>query len=118
VIDRWNRRMAIRAILGGLVGLIAGAVTSRDSVHREDSGWLSTQGARLIDGRGRPVRLLGLNWAGAETEAMVPGGTYPPGGGIVEGAVEPYGWHGADWREPIASPLRDLFRSLVQDGPR
>jgi endoglucanase len=76
VVARWHRRTVIRAILGGLVGVSVAAVTSRDSVHRVESGWLSTRGAHLIDGRGRAVRLLGLNWAGAETEAMVPGGLH------------------------------------------
>jgi aryl-phospho-beta-D-glucosidase BglC (GH1 family) len=64
----------IAAILGGVVGVIAAVTTSRDSVQRGESAWLSTHGARLIDGQGRGIRLLGLNWAGAETEAMVPGG--------------------------------------------
>jgi endoglucanase len=74
VTPRWNRRTVIAAIVGGVVGVVVAAATSRDSVHRDQSGWLSAHGASLIDGQGRRVRLLGLNWAGAETEAMVPGG--------------------------------------------
>lgn len=66
----------IRAILGGLAGVVVAAAASRDTVHGGASGWLSTRGAHLVDGQGRRVRLVGLNWAGAETEAMVPGGLH------------------------------------------
>jgi endoglucanase len=45
-------------------------------------------------------------------------GTYPPGAGVVEDAVEPYGWLGADWRVPVPGPLRALLGRLVLDAGR
>jgi aryl-phospho-beta-D-glucosidase BglC (GH1 family) len=73
---RLSRRKVMAAVLRGMAGVVLAAVTARDASHLGESGWLSTRGARLVDGQGRSVRLLGLNWAGAETAAMVPGGLH------------------------------------------
>jgi len=74
VTARWSRRKLIKTVLGGAAGVAVAALTSRDSRRLGPPGWLSTRGSRLVDGEGRNVRLLGINWTGAETAAMVPGG--------------------------------------------
>lgn len=36
--------------------------------------WLHTEGTQIVDGYGRPFKLVGLNWYGAEENDFVPGG--------------------------------------------
>jgi endoglucanase len=37
-------------------------------------GWLHTDGTRIVDAQGRAVKIMAINWYGAETSDFVPGG--------------------------------------------
>jgi len=43
-------------------------------LHGTLPGWLHTDGTRVVDIHGRTVRLVAINWYGAETPDFVPGG--------------------------------------------
>ena len=44
------------------------------SVRTSDSGYWHTSGSRILDARGLPVKIEGINWYGFETVREVPGG--------------------------------------------
>src|SRR4051794_15184123 len=44
------------------------------SMRSADSGYWHTSGSRILDDRGRQMRIEGINWYGFETVRGVPGG--------------------------------------------
>ncbi|PKN56823.1 MAG: 1,4-beta-glucanase [Deltaproteobacteria bacterium HGW-Deltaproteobacteria-14] len=68
-------------------------------------GYLHADGARLVDHRGRTVRLTGVNWFGFETDAFVPHGLDRRGLGSLLDQVQRLGYNAL--RVPFANEMLD-----------
>src|SRR3954463_3887811 len=64
----WAAVAASSMALVGAVAVIGLNSTASAATGGTGSGFLSTQGAQLIDSTGAKVRLTGINWFGMETD--------------------------------------------------
>ncbi len=63
----WRSR-TLRCLIAALVGLAClTAVSPTASAAGTGTGYWSARGAQLVDAKGDPVRMTGINWFGAET---------------------------------------------------
>ncbi len=69
------------------------------------SGWLHTDGARILDANGQPVRLTGLSWFGLETPNYAPHGLWSRSMASMLDQIKQLGYNSL--RVPFSTQLFD-----------